>query len=473
MLDKLLETLKNGKDKILYKIKNESITYNECYKRVLELSENLTKQGSSPVILYGEKSINQFISILSCIVAKRCYIPIDTYTPINRIEEIIKLSKSTLIIRNNFIEVNKNIENLNINEINYKYKNKTEKYNIDNKLAYIIFTSGSTGKSKGVPITYDNLNHFIKWIMNLEEFKNCSNLNVLSQASFSFDLSVMDIYFSIYKNCTIIAVDNDVKENLNKLYNTIKNEKINFLIMTPTFIKLLLLDNYFEENNFLDIKYMFFCGECLEVTTVKKIKDRFSNISIINAYGPTEATCCVSLLEIKDEMLEKDYLPVGKLDTSSVKVNILNNEIILKGKSVFDGYLGKNTNNCFKKYENNCYKTGDLGSIKNNYLYCNGRIDNQIKYQGYRIELGDIENNLLKISGIRESVVIAKTKDNSNVIRLIKAFVVLDKNLPEKDIKDELLKYIPNYMIPKKIVILDKMPINKNGKYDRKKLNEL
>ena len=472
MLDNLLDILKNGKDKILYKINDDKITYEEGYKRVLELSTNLRKQGNSSVIVYGHKSIDEFISILSCIVAGRCYIPIDLCTPKSRIEEIINKTSSTLILKNENIEIN-SIECLTTKELNDIYQSKKEYYPQDNKNAYIIFTSGSTGNSKGVPITYDNLNHFIKWIVNLNEFKNCSNLNILSQASFSFDLSVMDIYFSIYKNCTIIAVEDNTRENLVNLYNIIKKEKINFLIMTPTFIKMLLIDNYFNDKNFPNIEYMFFCGECLEVNTVRKIKERFSKIKVINAYGPTEATCCVSLLEINNEMLNNELLPVGKLDTSSVKITIEKEEIILKGKSVFNGYLDINSNNYYKDNEENCYKTGDLGSIKGNLLYCSGRIDNQIKYQGYRIELGDIENNLLKIDGIREAVVIAKYKDNSNIVKLIKSFIVLNKDLTEENIKYELSKLIPSYMIPKKIVIVDNIPINKNGKYDRKKLSKL
>ena len=243
--------------------------------------------------------------------------------------------------------------------------------------------------------------------------------------------------------------------------------------MTPTFIKMLLIDNNFNEINYPDIKYMFFCGECLEVETAKKIKERFKKIKVINAYGPTEATCFISLTEITNEMLSENYLPVGKIKTSAVKIEIDNNEIILKGKSVFNGYLDLNSNDYYKEKNTNCYKTKDIGLINNNYLYCKGRLDNQIKYQGYRIELEDIENNLLKIKGIKEAVAVAKYKDNTNIVKLIKAFIVLDNNITEHEIKKELSKLIPNYMIPKTIVIIDKIPTNNNGKYDRKKLSTL
>ena len=472
MINDILSILKNGNNNILYQIGNDKITYLESYNLILKISNNLKEQGNSPVILYGHKSVNQFITILACLVAKRSYIPIDLCTPINRIKEIIKLSKASLIIKNEDIEID-DIEVLNLDELNDKYNKCKNNYPNNNNIAYIIFTSGSTGTSKGVPISYDNLYNFIKWITNIDEFNKCNNLNILSQASFSFDLSLMDIYFGIYKKSHIIAIDGNMKEDINCILNTIKDNKINFLIMTPTFIKMLLVDSNFNRDNYPGIKYMFFCGECLEVATVKKIKERFPETIVINAYGPTEATCAVCLTEIDMDMLKNDILPVGKIDTSAVSISINNNEIILKGNSVFDNYLGIISNNCYKEDNINCYKTGDIGYIKDNYLYCNGRLDSQIKYQGYRIELSDIENNLLKIKGINDACVIVKYKEGTNIVRLIKGFVTTDNNIDELYIKDELKKLIPHYMIPKKIIILDKIPVNNNGKYDRKKLYDL
>ena len=457
MLNNLLFILKEGKDKILYKINNETITYKETYYKVLSLSNALKKQGNSPIIIYGHKSINQFISILSCIIAKRCYIPIDLCTPNKRIEEIIKQTHSTLIIQNEPLEINI-IENIKVEELITKYTNQNKEYPQNNKYAYIIFTSGSTGNSKGVPITYNNLNNFIKWIVEIKELKKCKNINILSQASFSFDLSVMDIYFSIYKKNTIISLEDNSSESLDTTLKIIKKENINFIIATPTFIKVLLLSDKFNEKNYKEIKYMFFCGECLETTTAKKIKERFPQTVLINAYGPTEATCCVTLTEITNNMLKKEYLPVGKIKTSACKIEINSNEIILKGKSVFQGYLDLKSNNFYKEKNINCYKTKDIGYIENNLLYCKGRMDNQIKYQGYRIELGDIENNLLKIKEINETVVIAKYKENTNIVKLIKAYVVLNKQITEEQIKNKLKELLPHYMIQNQLKLYIKYP---------------
>ena len=106
-------------------------------------------------------------------------------------------------------------------------------------------------------------------------------------------------------------------------------------------------------------------------------------------------------------------------------------------------------------------------------LYCKGRKDNQIKYKGYRIELGDIENNLLKIDGVKEAVVVAKLKEDKITVKLIKAYIVVDKNIDIPYVKQKLNEMLPAYMMPKTIEILEKIPINNNGKYDRKKLKEL
>ena len=326
----LLKILKNGKSNILYQINDDKITYYECYTKVIELSQNLNKQGSGPVIVYGHKSIDMFISILSCLIAKRSYIPIDLYVPKRRIKEIIKSSKATLLIKNELIDIH-DIEVLTIDEINKKYNLVNKHYENNNEYAYIIYTSGSTGNPKGVPITYQNLSHFIEWIISVKEHKSCYNLNILSQASFSFDLSLMDIYFSIFTNSHIVALDNN--DDFNNIYRFIKNNRINYLIMTPTFIKLLLIDQEFNEHNFPSINYLFFCGECLEVETVKKLRKSFPNARIINAYGPTEATCCISLVEINDDMLKQNLLPVGKIDTAATKIEIDNDEIVLKGET--------------------------------------------------------------------------------------------------------------------------------------------
>ena len=243
-------------------------------------------------------------------------------------------------------------------------------------------------------------------------------------------------------------------------------------VMTPTFMKMLLLNDEFNSNNYPSLKCIYFCGEVLEKKNVLKLFDRFPNINIINAYGPTEATSAVCSILITKDILDDEILPVGDVLKSATDIKVINNEIVLKGNSVFSGYLGNYNGGYYKENGINVYKTGDYGYIKNNKLYCSGRKDNQIKYKGYRIELNDIKNNILKVDGIIDAEVIAKYNQD-NIVKNIKAFVVLDSKYDILYVKDELSKLLPSYMIPKTIKVLDKLPVNNNGKVDRKALSNL
>lgn len=463
---KIENNVKKNGQKVAYSIKNESLTYNELWNNASFYASYLKKQGNAPVILYGHKSINMIISIIACILAKRAYIPVDLCTPKSRIKKIIALSKASLLITNEEISVDF-IENCSLEELT-KYGNNNN-YKIDNDIAYIIFTSGSTGNPKGVPISYSNLDNFCKWIGNIEPLNSYKNINVLNQASFSFDLSVADFYYSLCYGHTLIGLDRCMQEKYDDIFEVIKDNEVNLMIITPTFIKLCLLNKDFNNKNFDKLKCIYFCGELLETITVQKIFERFPNIKIINAYGPTEATSAVSSIMITREMLGYDLLPVGDMKKLATEVEIVNKEIVLKGASVFNGYLGNIEGGHYKKDGINCYHTGDIGYIENNMLYCKGRADNQIKYKGYRIELFDIENNLKELNGVLDAVVVAKKNENG-VVKLIKAFVILKIGYDIEKIKKDLAKVIPHYMMPKYLKKLDEFPVNNNGKIDRKKL---
>ena len=465
----LKKIVKKQTNEIIYKFNNDEITYKELYEKATYYGNYLKRQGDNPIIVYGHKSINTFISIFACIASQRAYIPIDTCTPVDRIKKIIIQSNSSLILTDENIDID-NIEILKLNELE-KYQNQEVKEN-SNEIAYIIFTSGSTGEPKGVPISYNNLFNFINWISNLSPLNEYKNINVLNQASFSFDLSVSDIYYSITNNHKLIALDKKKQEEFNPIFEIMNDENINLIVSTPSFMKLCLINKEFNINNYPSLKCLYFCGEQLEISLVNKIYNRFPNIKIINAYGPTEATSAVSAINIEKDMLEGDLLPCGLLSNCATSLTIENNEIILSGPSVFSGYLSNYTGGYYQENNINYYKTGDIGYIEDGKIYCKGRKDSQIKYKGYRIELGDIENNILSIPGVNSCAVIAKYQ-NEYTVKMLKAFIVLDENYDLEEIKNKIRKTLPNYMLPKQIIELTNLPINCNGKIDRKVLNNL
>ena len=254
--------------------------------------------------------------------------------------------------------------------------------------------------------------------------------------------------------------------------------------MTPSFADLLLLDKTFGKEVLPYLKTIVFCGETLLKTTVEKLYLRFPNIKIINCYGPTECTFAVTSIEITNEILKQENIPIGKTK-KDVDIIILdenkkplsNNqvgEILIIGESVADGYLEEIQEKTFIEYNGKrAYLTGDLGYWSNGNLYYKCRKDKQIKYKGYRIELLDIEKNLYDLNYFEKVKVIDKKSEKNKVIKLI-AFIKLKNNInkTELEIKRELSSKIPEYMCPS-IKILEKFPINSNGKTDIEKLRRL
>ena len=272
MLEKIKKIVDNYPALIAYEINNNHITYQELWNRALEYAYFLKKQGNSPVIIYDDKSINYLITILACLLAKRAYVPLSKQVPINRLLKIIDITNTTLIITESKLDID-NIECCRLNDlVNYQER---DNYINDNEIAYIIFTSGSTGEPKGVPINEDNLLNFIDWISSFYPLSSYEEINVLDQASFSFDLSVADFYYSLFNGHTLIAYQNNNCNN--NLYNVEFDRSVDYAVVTPTFIKLCLLNEDFNPNNYSRLKCIYFCGETLDK---KLVQDLFLDLMI-------------------------------------------------------------------------------------------------------------------------------------------------------------------------------------------------
>ena len=460
----------NG-EKIAYISGTEKITYAELLKKAETAASLLKKQGTAPVVIYGESKTEPLVSIFACLLAGRPYVPVSVSTPAKRLQKIMNSASCSLVLKSGETEPETKTECLTLDGLK-KYEHLPEE-SCSSDTAYVIFTSGSTGEPKGVPISRANLENFIDWIKTVEPLSEYENAVVLNTASFSFDLSVAAIYYSFFGGHTLVSLERENAENCSAVFETMLKNRVNIAVMTPTFARLCLLDRDFSAGNFPDLRCIFFCGERLEKATAAKLFERFPDLKIINAYGPTEATCAVSAVLITSEMVKtEDILPVGRPETSAVKIEIEEGEIILKGKSVFSGYQGCASENCFKENGENCFRTGDLGYIEDGKIYCSGRKDSQIKYKGYRIELGEIESALNSLPGVRESAAAAKRNPGGSV-KMIKAFVALESGFDKEGVKSGLKNLLPDYMIPKVIEVLEKLPVNKNGKIDRKLLDEL
>ena len=301
----------------------------------------------------------------------------------------------------------------------------------------------------------------------------------------------MDLYTSLAVGGTLWTLDKETQNDYGKLFESLKKSMISVWVSTPSFVEMCLIDEKFNEEMLPNLNTFLFCGEVLNNKTVEKLQSKFTKAKIINTYGPTESTVAVTSVEV-DPKLNKEVnpLPVGvvkegswleiRKEDGSLAKEGEHGEINIIGDTVSVGYFNNSelTNKAFYTYEKNgkqyrAYKTGDEGYIKDNMLFYCGRIDLQVKLHGYRIELEDIENNILKLSEIRNAIVVPKMKDGK--IKSLTAFVIYENEVNDRfkvsqEIKSKLAEFIPSYMIPKKFVFLEKFPVTNNGKIDRKQL---
>lgn len=440
MIDILKKSFEANAEKAAFRTGSGHITFGELW--TLSKRYACSLNGSrNPVIVRGGKQIHMLAGFIACLMASRAYIPCDETIPPLRLEYLKSISGADTVIDSSFVPSTETLECFE---------------NDDAATAYIIFTSGSTGKPKGVPVSGKNLKTFItKLLLQLSPLCGQSGGTVLNQARFSFDLSVADIYFSLCSGSTLFALDEETRNNPDALIKALAESGASAAVMTPTFAKYCLCMPEFGRELMPKLQCVFFCGETLEPKTVKKLFERFDGIKIINAYGPTEATCAVCGIEITPEMCDSGILPVGKTDLTTCEISVEDGEILLKGDSVFGGYLGAEP-------LTGAYRTGDMGEIRDGYIYCLGRKHGYIKYKGHRIEPDEIRNAILGLDGVEQCEVNA-VKNTAGTVTGITAKAV-SFFLGESEIKAELSRLLPDYMIPKSIKILDGIALNNNGK---------
>ncbi|RDU22267.1 D-alanine--poly(phosphoribitol) ligase subunit 1 [Anaerosacchariphilus polymeriproducens] len=478
-----------------------SLTYEELETKSNHLASYLKQEfgcDNTPIVVFGHKSPFMLICFLACVKSGHSYCPIDISTPKPRVESILHTIENPIVLAVEELECNINdikvVNRITIEKvIDSKMNEITEECRVAGEdIFYIIFTSGSTGQPKGVQITANCLNHYLEWSIHLgNDYDKKKGKVFLNQAPFSFDLSVMDLYTSFACGGTLWCLNKETQVSYAKLMESLGQSQVSVWVSTPSFADICLTDNKFNQDLMPDLELFLFCGEILTNQTVKRLKERFPKAIIVNTYGPTESTVAVTEVIVTEELNEAESpLPVGRSRTGTwieirkpdgtLAQENEKGEIILIGDTVSCGYYRKPdlTEKAFFKCNKNGveyrgYRTGDKGYLKQGMLYYCGRIDLQIKLHGYRIELEDIEWNMQKLSDISNVVVLPNEKDGK--VKSLTAFVSYRKEVDQpfkvsQQIKKQLKEFLPDYMIPKKIIFLDQIPLTNNGKADRKAL---
>jgi D-alanine--poly(phosphoribitol) ligase subunit 1 len=452
------------------------LTYGELRRRSDSLACYLTERFGAdrrPIAVLGHREPEMLIAFLGAVKSGRPYVPLDTALPQQRIDKILATSGAASVLTPADV--------LQFSDFEMHFP-ATPMQGDDP--FYILFTSGSTGEPKGVIITLACLEHFMTWMLAEQRFTELGEV-FLNQAPFSFDLSVMDLYCSLATGGTLFSISRDLIANPKELYRALTSSSVATWVSTPSFAQMCLVEEKFSEAMLPHVRRFLFCGETLAPQTASHLLKRFPRAEVWNTYGPTEATVATTSLRIDAGVLEKySPLPVGRAMPGS-EIFVVNGnrevlpanergEIVIAGPNVSPGYLARPdlTADAFFHYRGQrAYRTGDFGRFRDNLLFFEGRIDEQIKLSGYRIELGDVEANLRALANVRDAVVLPVIKDGS--ARSLVAFVLLAArdeashfNLSH-GLRNQLRDRLPAYMLPRKFVFLDAFPMTPNGKIAR------
>lgn len=499
----ILDELKKRSDSDVTALihRERDISFQELWKQSEIMAEYFKQhcQTKAPIVIYGNKDIEITVLMLAALKSGRAYVPLDITFPANRVETIMQDVENELLF--NFsgetVNLSEECREIGKRELLSLLQGNPEgtiipeqDYVQGEENCYILFTSGSTGKPKGVQISKKNIVNFTSWFAKACELSTDKQV-VLNQVSYSFDVSVIPLYIYLAMGKTLFSIDKEMLDNTRLLFRYLKESHIAAWISTPAFLEICSFDDSFDEKMLPELENIILAGEVLTKKLVSVLHKKFSGAKVINGYGPTEGTVLLSACEITEEMLANEKsLPIGMiLDDGYYEIQDDKNhpvavgesgELVVVSDSISKGYFKnpEQTAKAFFKAEDGRmgYRTGDLVFEENGLLYYITRKDTQIKLNGFRIELNDISSNLNLLDIVNNSVVLPVYKEGR--VAYLTAFVVLNYKSELSDlktgiaIKKELKEKIPSYMIPRKIVILEKFPMNINGKIDRKKLAE-
>ena len=462
----------------------------------------------APVVVYGHKAPLMLVCFLACVKSGHAYVPVDVLYPRERVASIIGQLGETAVL-----DTVDGIPGLLGGSLQHAlFGRETLAGACENACAeggpepravgqddnfYILFTSGSTGTPKGVQVTTGCIDRFSAWLQE-GAFPAAGHRTWFNRAPFTFDLSVTDLAAGLPHGDTLYALEEEAEKSLAQTFACLAESGATHWVSTPSFLDQCLSDESFDANLIPSLEATVHIGETLRPETARLAKERFPGLRVYNGYGPTESTDFVTLCEVTAEMLAcGDPLPVGRV-MPGCELAVLDpqtlapvptgehGELFIIGNTVARGYWGRDdlTQAAFHSCPEHIargrrsYRTGDEMALDaSGMLHYHGRLDLQVKLHGFRIELGDIEATLCAMPQVAAACVVPAWRDG--VIANLVAFVVpAEAQAPRgfaltKQLKHAAREVIPPYMVPHAFKYLDALPLNANGKADRKALAAL
>lgn len=494
----ILEYIENSAREFNNKIavieEDKKITYNELVLKSKQIASAIKENNGirKPVPILMEKGINALCSFFGAVYAGDFYVLLNPDLPVSRLKDIFETLESDILltdkvheelakeISNGKILYFEDIENTKVDEAGLDL---IRKQSMDTDPLYVNFTSGSTGKPKGVVIDHKSVIDFMS--VFTDRFNINSEDRIANQAPFDFDVSVKDIYSAMKVGATLVIVPKKLFSKPAELLDYLCDKEATTLIWAVSALCLVTTFHGLDYKVPEHVNKVLFSGEVMPLKHLKQWIEHLPNATFVNLYGPTEITCNCTYYIVDNKKEYEEKIPIGipfenkeillfDEDDKLVTDDGVVGEICVRGNSLALGYYGNMEqseksfvqNPLNNKYRDIMYKTGDLGYYKDGNLMFSGRKDFQIKHQGHRIELEEIQIALEKLDEIKRACVLyneAKSK--------IYAYYIGD--IDKKGIHEKLTGILPVFMMPNVMIPVEEFPLTKNGKIDRKALAEI
>ncbi len=456
------------------------INYAELDRRSDVLATALRKAGVSTdtfVAIMLPRRKEFLIAVFAVFKAGGAYVPLDSDYPKERLAFMLKDSDAPVLITTNTLSKDCQTEQyfprekqLLIDKFDF---NEPSDYPVNfaqpSGLAYMIYTSGTTGMPKGVTITHEAMINFIIWLKNTEELKAGEQCAI--HTNFVFDGSLFDLYPPLISGATLHVLSSSLRMDLHGMYRYFKDHHIVGLLLT-TQIGMMMMNDYE-----LPLRFLMVGGEKLTTFRVP------STMKLYNCYGPTEFSVCSTFYQINSQR-QYNNIPIGRPAPNTLSVIVDNvgrlvprgtvGELCLIGRQMSRGYWRQDelTKECFVDCSflsgQKMYCTGDLVRWnEEGQLEYIGRIDNQVKLHGYRIELEEIENKMNHCPGVVSAAAIVHKQDH---LEYIIGYYTSEGNQELSHIHETLMAELPSYMVPSLLIRIDQMPLTPNGKIDHQAL---
>lgn len=478
------EQVRLSPNQIAVQLEDKKLSYQELDEKANALACKLQGLGvkrNTIVGVFAETSLEMIISLFGILKAGGAYLPIDPIYPKERVSHILQDSDVTILLTQDKLKSVVDFKGMVIDiedPLLYKKGDLLKKDNEPSDLAYVIYTSGSTGKPKGVMVAHENVVNTLLW--RRAEYDFNSKDKVLQTFSVAFDGFVASFFSPIIAGAIAIFVTNNNSKDPSYLAKKIIQEHITHFVMVPALYKSILLSGHLNAYN-NQLKVVCVAGDRLDVETVKLSERILPEVELTNEYGPTENTVASTILR---EVSSQRKITIGK-PISNCHVYIVDKylklvpigvkgEICVGGRGVAKGYLNHPELTKEKFIENpycpgeELYHTGDLGRwLFNGEVDFIRRMDDQVQIRGYRVELGEIENTIVELEGIKECVVLPQIEGQNTQLY---AYYVAYEPIEVRRLRKALKSKLPYYMVPSYFVNVPQMPLTPNGKIDEKAL---